>query len=130
MGASLSGSAVKSPDANAGDARFNPWLGKIPWRRQWQASLVFLPGKSHGQRSVAGYSSEGVSKNQTEYRQKWGRDVGVYFDPSGKHLKDVSPSMVTEIYSVFWFAEVFILNFPGQIFFPVGSHLVLCPHGR
>ena len=74
--------------------------------------------------------SRGVSKNQTEYRQKWGRYVGVYFDPSGKHLKDVSPSMVTEIYSVFWFAEVFILNFPGQIFFPVGSHLVLCPHGR
>ena len=36
--------------------RFNPWVGKIPWRRKWQPTPVFLPGKSHGQRSLAGYS--------------------------------------------------------------------------
>ena len=30
--------------------RFNPWVGKIPWRRKWQSTPVFLPGKSHGQR--------------------------------------------------------------------------------
>ena len=35
---------------------FNPWVGKIPWRRAWQPILVFLPGKSHGQRSLVGYS--------------------------------------------------------------------------
>ena len=33
-----------------------PWVGKIPWRRAWQPIPVFLPGKSHGQRSLAGYS--------------------------------------------------------------------------
>ena len=33
--------------------RFNPWVGKIPWSRKWQPTLVFLPGKSHGQRSLA-----------------------------------------------------------------------------
>ena len=33
---------------------FNPWVGKIPWRRKWQPTPVFLPGKSHGQRSLAG----------------------------------------------------------------------------
>ena len=32
---------------------FNPWVGKIPWRRKWQLTSVFLPGKSHGQRSLA-----------------------------------------------------------------------------
>ena len=31
---------------------FNPWVGKIPWRRKWQPTPVFLPGKSHGQRSL------------------------------------------------------------------------------
>ena len=31
--------------------RFDPWVGKIPWRRAWQPTLVFLPGESHGQRS-------------------------------------------------------------------------------
>ena len=35
---------------------FNPWVGKIPWRRAWQPTPVFLPGESHGQRSLAGYS--------------------------------------------------------------------------
>ena len=36
--------------------RFDPWVGKIVWRRKWQPAPVFLPGKSHGQRSLAGYS--------------------------------------------------------------------------
>ena len=35
---------------------FNPWVGKIPWRRAWQPIPVFLPIDSHGQRSLAGYS--------------------------------------------------------------------------
>ena len=40
---------------------FDPWVGKIPchWRRRWQATPVFLPGKSHGQRSLAGCSPWG-----------------------------------------------------------------------
>ena len=38
---------------------FNPWVGKIPWRREWQPTPVFLPGKFHGQRSLAGYSPQG-----------------------------------------------------------------------
>ena len=33
-----------------------PWVRKIPWRRKWQPIPVFLPGESHGQRSLAGYS--------------------------------------------------------------------------
>ena len=36
--------------------RFHPWVEKIPWRRKWQPTPVFLPGESHGQRSLAGYS--------------------------------------------------------------------------
>ena len=35
---------------------FNPWVRKIPWRRAEQPTPVFLPGKSHGQRSLMGYS--------------------------------------------------------------------------
>ena len=37
--------------------RFNLWVKKIPWRRKWQHTWVFLPGESHGQRSLVGYSS-------------------------------------------------------------------------
>ena len=35
--------------------RFDPWVGKIPWRRAWQPTLVFLPGESHGHRSLVDY---------------------------------------------------------------------------
>ena len=34
---------------------FEPWVGKIPWRRKWQPTPVFLPGKSHGQWRLSGY---------------------------------------------------------------------------
>jgi hypothetical protein len=53
--ASLVAQPVKNPPANAGDIKrhgFNPWDGKIPWRRAWQPTLIFLPGKFHGQRSL------------------------------------------------------------------------------
>ena len=36
---------------------FDPWIRKIPWRREWQPTLVILPGQFHGQRSPVGYSS-------------------------------------------------------------------------
>ena len=50
---------VEIPPANAGDVKrcqFNSWVRKIPWRRAWQPTPVFLPRESHGQRSLAGYS--------------------------------------------------------------------------
>ena len=39
-----------------GTCKFNTWVGKIPRRRKQQSTSVFLPGKSHGQRSLVGYS--------------------------------------------------------------------------
>ena len=49
---------VKTKSAGAEDMRlgFDRWVRKIPWRRVWQPTLVFLPGESHGPRSLAGYS--------------------------------------------------------------------------
>ena len=38
------------------ETRFSPWVGKIPWKKEWQYTLVFLPGESHGQRSLMGYT--------------------------------------------------------------------------
>ena len=39
--------------------RFDPWVRKVPWRGKWQPTPVFLPGKSHGQGSLVGYSPWG-----------------------------------------------------------------------
>ena len=44
---------------------FNPWVGKIPWRRDWLPTPVFLPGEFHGQRSLAGYSPWGCKELDT-----------------------------------------------------------------
>ena len=43
---------------------FDPWVGKIPWRRKWQPTPGLLPGKIHGHRSLKGYSPSG-HKRQT-----------------------------------------------------------------
>ena len=44
---------------------FNPWVRKLPWRREWQPTLVSLPGESRGQRSLAGYSLQGGKESDT-----------------------------------------------------------------
>ena len=53
----------------AGDAGrrcgFDPWVGEIPWRKQWQPNPVFLPGKSREKRSLAGYSPLGHKASDT-----------------------------------------------------------------
>ena len=58
---------VKNLPASAEDVRdgFNPWVGKIPWSGAWQPTPVFLPGESHGQRSLAGYSPWGHKELDT-----------------------------------------------------------------
>ena len=48
--------------------RFDPWVGKIPWRRVWQPTPVFLPEESHGKRSLAGSSSQGRKESDTVER--------------------------------------------------------------
>ena len=68
-----SGSAVKSLPAMQEMCRrrgFNPWVRKIPWSRKWQPTPIFLPGKSHGQRSLAGYSSWGPKELDMTLRLK------------------------------------------------------------
>ena len=50
------------------ETRFNLWVGKISWRKEWQSIAVFLPGKSHGQKNLAGYSPWG-HKDQTGLKQ-------------------------------------------------------------
>ena len=62
IGGSPGGASGKEMPANAGDTGglrnmgFDPWVGKIPWRRALQPTPVFLPGESYGQRSLVDYS--------------------------------------------------------------------------
>ena len=68
---------VKNLHANVGDIReaglsasgLDPWVGENPWRTAWQLTPVFLPGESHGQRSLAGYSPQGHKESDMTERQ-------------------------------------------------------------
>ena len=59
---------VKNAPANGGAIKrrgFDPWVGKLLWRRAWKPTPVFLPGESHGQRSLEGYSLQGQKESDT-----------------------------------------------------------------
>ena len=62
-----SGTVVKNLPANTENKRcgFDPWVGKIRWRRKWQSTPEFLPGKSQGQRSLVDYSPCGCRESDT-----------------------------------------------------------------
>ena len=55
----------KESACNAGDLGLIPGLGRFPWRRACQPTPVFLPGESHGQRGLAGYSPRGLKESDT-----------------------------------------------------------------
>ena len=65
---SLGGSDDKASTYSAGDLSLIPAAGRFPWRKKWQPTPVFLPGKSHGQRSLAGYSPWGGKESDTTER--------------------------------------------------------------
>ena len=60
-----SGSAPKEPACQGRRHEFYPWIGKIPWRRTWQPTPVFLPGKFHAQMSLVGCSLWGCKELDT-----------------------------------------------------------------
>ena len=62
---SLGGSDGKESAWNAGRPRFDPWVGKTLWRREWLYPPVVLPGEFHGQRSLADKSPRGF-KSQAQ----------------------------------------------------------------
>ena len=55
----------KEPTCKCRRHGFPPWVRKVPWRRSWQPTLVCLPMKSHGQRSLVGYSQWGLKELDT-----------------------------------------------------------------
>ena len=48
----------------------DPWVGKIPWRKKWQPTPVFLPGKSHGRQSLVGHCPWGRKESDTTERRE------------------------------------------------------------
>ena len=79
------GSDSKESAWNTGDHTMDPQVGKIPWRRKWQPTTVFFPGKSHGWRSLVGCSPWGHKESHMTEQltlslffdvERWGTWVG------------------------------------------------------
>ena len=69
---------IKNPPANSGDLSDagSILVGKSPCRRAWQPTPAFLPGESHGQRSLAGYSPWGHTESDTTEATQHVPDTG------------------------------------------------------
>ena len=89
----LSGQEHASPCRRLG---FIPWVRKNPWRRKWQPTPVFLPGESHGQRSLSGSSSWG---HKESYMTKW---LSMHVLPQGHYMY---------LYSRFLLSLINVYNF-------------------
>ena len=74
---------------------FDPWVGKIPWGREWLPIPVFLPGGFHGQRSLAVYSPRGPTS--------W-TPLSDFTHANGVYIS-ISDSTVDEFYFVLHFAS-------------------------
>ena len=64
------------PSCQSRRHRFDSWVRKIPWRRKWQLTPVFLPGKSHGQRRLESYSPWGHKRVGYDLATKWQGHLG------------------------------------------------------
>ena len=83
-------SVIKNPPANAGDSRIAgsiPGSGRSPWRRSWQPTPVFLPGESHGQKNLAGYSPWGHKESDTTEQLSTHTDTSLQKTCRGGPLK-------------------------------------------
>ena len=115
---------VKNLPANTSDAGdgFDPWIGKIPWRRKWQPTPVFLPAESHGQRNLVGYRPWGHKESdRTEHART--RQFKINFEKVDLENKQLGCFVLTVASIPVSFLEThasalmlfcFVPNFPSE----------------
>ena len=104
---------------------FDPWVWKIPWRRKWQSTPVFLPGKSRGQRSLVGYSPRGrKGADTTEHTNTWEKSCLIHNSDSCKVLWLEIVIMLWCVAAVYFPHRVFqkhTLKDPDVVIFTISS---------
>ena len=95
---------------------FNPWVGKIPWRRKWQPTPLFLPEKSLGQRNLAGYSPKGLKGSDTTEAAEQAHMCGLNKRDLFSHnfwklkVQDQNTSIVRFWWGLFWLSDGCLLT--------------------
>ena len=96
---------------------FNPWVGKMLWRRKWWPTSVFLLEKSHRQRNLAGYTVRGVEKSRTRLKQS--SMSRSYIIDEKMRLKEAYKQMATvELGSLFYSKTMLFPVFPASMLHP------------
>ena len=110
---------------------FSPWVGKIPWRRAWQPTPVFLPGESHRQRSLVGPQPTGHKESDTTGETEHARKTSRWWSPDqnrppeSTHLIFLRPSVS---HTVLWYSpptpestRVLIIPYPWSPCWLIGK---------
>ena len=102
---------------------FDPWVRKIPWRREWQSTPVFLPGEFHGQRSLVAYGPGGHKESDMT---EWLTLTFFTFFLKSKmlHWQVVSHENKHRVYNIFVNRETFH-NIVYQYLYLVNSGVVM-----
>ena len=89
-------SVIQNPPDNAEDTGVNAWVGKSPWRRRWQSTLLFLLGKFYGQGNTVGGSPRGRRRVGHDSATKEHPFVTTGMDPAGTVLSEVGQMQKTD----------------------------------
>ena len=90
---------------------FHPWVRKIPWRRKWQPTPVFFPGKSHGQESLAGYSPLGHEESPLSTHTSAGMDCSL--SPPPRWIG--RSGAVSQVGRVSWYPGYLSIDHPAAL---------------
>ena len=103
-------SVIRNLPVNAGDMKpgFDAWVGKIPWRRVWQPTPLFLPGESHGHRSLAGYSPWGHKESDMTWWLKKNKKNISSFSFNFLDLRDIQKCVLH--FSNIWRLSTYLLS--------------------
>ena len=121
--------SVKESACQYRSCEFNPWAGKIPWKRKWQPIPVFLPENSHGQKSLEGYSPWGRKEwNTTKQLSTGMRRLSLYhsldWNASPGFPQDFFPLLLRRATSWLSFLPLFSAEASGNFFYKGIFHFV------
>ena len=105
---------------------FDPWVSKVWWKRKWQFTLVFLPGKSHGQRSLENYSPQGHKQSDTAERLSTHTHTHTHTHISKFYEKQILHTLYCQVKLILSRQELFY-GFPEQLDYFYNSQSLRCP---
>ena len=106
---------------------FNPWFRKIPWKRAWKPTQVFLLGKSHGQRSLVGYSPWGHKRVRHNWARMWAcTHTHTCMQGQAEGIEIVCKGMLRNEAEWSWESSGWTREYPGRD----ENNVVILPKGK